>query len=1488
MPLIFMGLGLGSMPKAKAQVTSEGTLFFLSFMGMLTNNNSDVDSMIIYITSKYNTKAYIDNPLRFGSLQTVTVTANKVNRVFVLPNYYHPDTSSELTSTASVYAKMGLRIKSDAPINVYCMSLEQYRSAATYALPYSAIPAAPEFYIMTHTPTTKNGSNWVPSEFVVVGMDNNVEVEITPTFKTKMGKPAGTPFTVTLKAGQSYQVKSSPTSSTGGNTTDGTSSNGDLTGTRVRVINGCGKINVFCGNEAAVVMDQSGCGVSQDHLFAQCIPTSLLGKNFTLLPYYGNSKGYTFKVLAVSNSTKVTVDGTTVATLNAGQRYYSNITSATAKCVTTSNPAMVAQFMKSQACSGATDADPDIVILPDNNQMINYAILGTATTASMKKHYCNILVKKTAKNALYINGSKVNSGSFIDLSCGNFSYYQAAFSNPSTNIVECDSGFIAQSYGFGNFESYAFGAGALFENLDYDISLTRPNKCPGAKIDFKALHSNTVKNYTWYFGDGSKDTGKSVSHVYKAPGKYFVNVKIAVEAPCGKVDTVTRSKFVDIFPGPIIDFPDTTTICGTKTPKITLDAGTGVKFLYLWQDGSKTQKYNVTAEGKYWCKVTDTSTNCIVKDSTYVRGADSIIAGFKTDTLKHCLPDNRFVYSEKSTYTNDNYGSARWEYYGKYNAKYNVAGNRLAVNFDTTGTFMFRYIVTSRKGCKDTASDQMVVVEMPTAAMASNKTHWCQKEPAIFYDSSEGPGVIGKSFWDYGNGFYDTLSNTRIHTYKFPSYDTFSVRLITESIWGCRDTVDSSFIIYPQPVPKIKTTTQETCLNKNKFDLTDQSTIPLGTYKNYWKYNNTSSKWTANITGITYTDTGIKKIVLIDTSNYGCIDSASAFVHVAPLPKSRISVTDSVSCFKQHYFDLADQSLLYSGKLKTRYWRFSDGTNGTTNTISKKKFAAYGTYDAWLIVTNMDGCMDSSKRALTVYYSPQAAFTINDSVQCLSGNSFTFSSTGTPPLGITQTLKWDFGNSTVSTLSNPTTSYINTGKYPIKLLVTTNQGCKDSMIGRNASVQPAPKADFTFNTDSVCFDKQRFNYTNTSTFAGPLNYKWKLGDGNQSTNTDINGKTYAAAGVYLVKLIASNNSGCADSVVKRIAVHPVPQFSILVNDSIQCLSGNMFSFTNASLLNSATINTWNWTLVAPGGSSQNFSTQNISSQTFTNTGTGYISLDAVTNKGCTSPMSKVSLKVLDTPTVSINFTDKCMLVPIDFTSAVLTDPATGTGSHNWVLGDGYTSVNPNFSHAFTSSGSFKVTYAYTNAEGCNARSINKTVNVFPKPKADFNINYLGSRGMQTDYEFTSVSTGAISNDWLFGDNQTFTSNTFKTTFNDTGKMSARLIVINNDGCADTATKILFLKPELQMWIPVSFTPNNDNINDDWGPSTTFGITKYHAKIYDRWGGTVFTTQNAAERWNGKFYNTGKLVPEGVYTYTMSFRYIDGKLFVYRGTITILK
>ena len=108
-----------------------------------------------------------------------------------------------------------------------------------------------------------------------------------------------------------------------------------------------------------------------------------------------------------------------------------------------------------------------------------------------------------------------------------------------------------------------------------------------------------------------------------------------------------------------------------------------------------------------------------------------------------------------------------------------------------------------------------------------------------------------------------------------------------------------------------------------------------------------------------------------------------------------------------------------------------------------------------------------------------------------------------------------------------------------------------------------------------------------------------------------------------------------------------------------------------------------------------------------------------------------------------------------------------------------------------------------------------------------------------------------------------------------------------NGCRDSITKSITLNPELQMWIANTFSPNDDGLNEGFGPSTTFGLSNYSMKIYDRWGAKMFESKDPAKRWMGTD-DVGDPAPEGIYAYHIVFRYVDGKIFVYRGTVTVLR
>ncbi len=68
-------------------------------------------------------------------------------------------------------------------------------------------------------------------------------------------------------------------------------------------------------------------------------------------------------------------------------------------------------------------------------------------------------------------------------------------------------------------------------------------------------------------------------------------------------------------------------------------------------------------------------------------------------------------------------------------------------------------------------------------------------------------------------------------------------------------------------------------------------------------------------------------------------------------------------------------------------------------------------------------------------------------------------------------------------------------------------------------------------------------------------------------------------------------------------------------------------------------------------------------------------------------------------------------------------------------------------------------------------------------------------------------------------------------------------------------------------LPNVFTPDGNNLNDEFDPFPYRYIRDIDLKIYSRWGLLVFETSDPAINWNGKTNNTGEDLPDGVYYYT---------------------
>lgn len=1494
--LILVLAGLSS--KSQGQISSTGKEFYMSFLEMETRNGGLPDTLLIFVTSEVDTRVRVDNPRLTGSTVTVNIQKNKVNRIAVDNSYYYPR-GSEFNG-ADQNSKKGLRLIADAPVNVYCLNLELNRSDGTFVLPYESIPAAPEFFVTSFPPNARNGSNYTESEFVVVGMDNGVKVEITPAFRTKGGKTAGTPFTITLGKGQVYQVQSDSRDGTNNTNpaayswTGGGAKSGDLTGTRVRVIDGCGKINVFAGNRSSFV-PRGNCawGINgKDHLYTQVLPVNALGKDYVLMPYANQNNGFVYRVVAAYDSTYVKINGSNYTMIpKKGDWISLEQTSNNPVCVNTSKPAYTVQYMKNGVCngwSGSNEGDAAIFISPDVNQRLLKTIVGTATTSNMRRHWVNILVDKNATHAVKLNGSFINKNNFKTVTCGDYAYAQISVVNPSSNIIECDSGCIVVAYGTGAYESYSYSAGALFESVEYDFKMARKGKCPSEPVTLTAEYTNkNVTGIRWNFGDGTaEESGDTVVHQFEKVGTYYVIMKSVVLNNCNKTDTVYRSKIINVLPGPIFDFPDTTIQCANNL-NVTMEGPLSNKYLYTWQDSSKKSTFNVTSDQKVWLRVLDTATACAAVDSSYVMRANVVIAGITGDSVVQCNKENYFRLSDGSTYNNDVWKSSRWETVKALTFEY-VSSDSFTfdIKYDSASENVLRYIVETQKGCRDTLDTLLVVHPYPTAKMQLPFSVYCQDAPSIFVDASESPTGRYISYWSFSDGGTDTNFTARADSsisYVFTDSGTLGIRLITETDYGCRDTVDSTFVMNPIAEAQIGTRTIEKCFLNNEFELSD-NTLYLGAFDNQWlvdgkTYNNSGSF------NVTFSDTGTHKFSLITITDVGCRDTIEATLFVAPEPKAVMVVTDSSQCYDNHFFKLECQSTAPKNATLTARsnWLFEDGTNAYAKIIPNKTLPAAGTYWVRLIAETTDGCKDSVERNIEVFHEPDASITPDYATQCLDGNSFRFLSTNPWSIsGKKVTHFWDLGDGKDTNLDSIDHSYSGIGSYLVKHVITTEDGCKDSTT-TEAYVVSSPAVDFVSNKDTACFYSQGFNLINNTNYNGTFTNNWVFSDGTEDANTDVINKKFVAPGLKLIKLVVTTDKGCKDSLTKTVEVFTVPQAQFSINQKTQCIANNVFTFVNSTLENGNPGSNYDWAIV--GKSPVVFNGKDLPNQTLTDTGWHDVYMLVTSPNNCVSGFQD-RIYVAETPQVSITGRDGCQGEPLQFGRSLILN--SGTPSYTWEFGDGRTSSVESPQHTYTTAGSFVVKLTVTSDKGCVGKAMDFPLQIFTKPSASFTSEYLLSRGMETDWKFTFTGSGADQLNWKFEDGQSDNglAPVFKT-FSTTGDFKVGLFASTANGCRDSAFSNIFLKPELLMWLPNVFTPNVDGLNDDFGPSSTFGLERYSFKIYDRWGSKVFDTDNPENRWNG-LDPEGKPIMEGVYGYELLFRYVDNKLYVYKGTVIVTR
>ena len=115
--------------------------------------------------------------------------------------------------------------------------------------------------------------------------------------------------------------------------------------------------------------------------------------------------------------------------------------------------------------------------------------------------------------------------------------------------------------------------------------------------------------------------------------------------------------------------------------------------------------------------------------------------------------------------------------------------------------------------------------------------------------------------------------------------------------------------------------------------------------------------------------------------------------------------------------------------------------------------------------------------------------------------------------------------------------------------------------------------------------------------------------------------------------------------------------------------------------------------------------------------------------------------------------------------------------------------------------------------------------------------------------------------------------------------------INVGSCSIREFVQVLVKKEYPVFVPNAVSFNNDGVNDVlyvFGGEEVAKIN--YMRIFDRWGGEVFVNEsflpnNPEEGWTGQF--NGKQVNSGTFVYVMEVEFIDGRVEVYKGDISVL-
>ncbi len=789
----------------------------------------------------------------------------------------------------------------------------------------------------------------------------------------------------------------------------------------------------------------------------------------------------------------------------------------------------------------------------------------------------------------------------------------------------------------------------------------------------------------------------------------------------------------------------------------------------------------------------------------------------------------------------------------------------LVVNLPAVANYRIEQICTSLQGCETRDTAFFSTVAPPVAAFQLSNEIICG--PTVETVANTSTGLSISYLWNFG-------TTGPISTDTIPTLPSFPAPIINDSLYRVSLSVTNfcglsvaydSVLVRPVPVAEIGTDYSQGCspLTPN-FQNVSYGSPDWFT----WDFGNGSTSTDSLPSAIIYTsaDSVANITIILNIGNTCGNDQTSTSIVVFPdqINPNLFAPVSGCAPFEVNY----SVSL---GNLTFYLWDFGDNTGMSGSAVSHV-YEEPGTYEVELQISNF--CLvDSVSTIVAVLDGPEISFTIDQESICQS-QAVSLQNASTNAVNF-----WvDFGDGSSAPFgSTANHTYLTGGTQSISVSGENPvTGCTDT-VSTEIEVEPFPNIQVTADPDTGCMPLV-VQFFNLSTNAN--GYQWYFADGTTSVLPQPT-LSLPDAGDFPVQLIAHNFQGngtdCPDTLNLIIHVDPSPSSSFVLAADSACGPPASTTVTNTSL--GAVNFLWEW--------ESSTSTEVAPTLDFSQTGLQNVRLIAENTFACRDT-SNAAFMIFTEPDLDFEITPLSGCAPLIVNFNNLT---TASDSVRWAFGDGQFSNLNETEHLYTDPGLYSVELYVSNGKICADDSILVDI-IAVKPRAIAALD-VSPLVISEDSPVINLFNASISADQfeLYIDDELFGSQippSFLFMNPDTGFVDILLVANNIFNCPDTTQTQIFIEASPKIFVPTSFSPNEDGTNDGFKPILNRPSSEYYFSIYDRWGHIVFETRNEDIFWDGTYKNKGnKTIKQDVYVYKLKVVFGEDQIYNEYGNITVI-